>query len=398
VAAIRVSANGRHFVDERGDPFFWLGDTLWELFRSFTPEDARAILMRRKQQGFTVVQVMLVRYSPDKMANVAGELPWRGNDPAFPNEAYFRNVNRVLGYVRELGLIIILGVYHKVHRATLTVEKARTYARWVSQRYADVPNIVWTMYPEAKDEYIPVIRELVAGLQEGDGGAHMITMHPDPSPASSSFMHNEDWLAFNMIQPWQSYELQYPMVTADYRREPPKPVIMAEGGYEGVHFTKVHAPWLIRRQAYWAYLAGGFHTYGHANSHLAPPETWRFWIDSPGAIQMGVCRQILTGLPEWWNLVPDQSLFASGAGSGMTLNVAARCPSAGWALAYLSSSTTVSVRLERAAAGRPTVASWVQPTTGARTEIGPVPGAGAKPFSTPDGWEDALLLFERRQG
>ena len=211
-------------------------------------------------------------------------------------------------------------------------------------------------------------------------------------------MHEEEWLAFNQIQPWQSYELQYPMVCADYNRTPPKPVIMAEGGYEGVHFTKVHGPWLIRRQAYWACLAGGFHTYGHASSHLRPPETWPTWIDSPGAVQMGVCRRILTGLPEWWNLVPDQSLLAAGEGSDMARNVAARCPSAGWALVYLTTGATVSVDLSRVAAGSPTTACWIDPASAARTEIGSVAGTGAASFSTPNGWEDALLLLERQTG
>ena len=41
---LRVSANGRYFTDESGEPFFWLGDTQWELCRSLTLEDVRGIL------------------------------------------------------------------------------------------------------------------------------------------------------------------------------------------------------------------------------------------------------------------------------------------------------------------------------------------------------------------
>ena len=29
---IKVSPNGRYFVDQKGAPFFWLGDTAWPLF------------------------------------------------------------------------------------------------------------------------------------------------------------------------------------------------------------------------------------------------------------------------------------------------------------------------------------------------------------------------------
>ena len=56
---ISVSANGRYFVQHDGPPFFWLGDTAWELFRGFTPQDARALVQRRKEQGFSVLQIML---------------------------------------------------------------------------------------------------------------------------------------------------------------------------------------------------------------------------------------------------------------------------------------------------------------------------------------------------
>ena len=36
MVTIRVSPNGRYFVDGEGNPFFWLGDTQWELFRCFS--------------------------------------------------------------------------------------------------------------------------------------------------------------------------------------------------------------------------------------------------------------------------------------------------------------------------------------------------------------------------
>jgi len=393
VVTIRISSNGRYFVDGEGNPFFWLGDTQWELSRSFPLADARAVLECRKSQGFTVIQVMITGVGEGTKPNVAGETPWVGDDPASPNEAYFRNVDRVVEVAREYGLILVLGVFHQLQRDRITCANARPYARWLAQRYRDVPNVVWTMYPEAKEEYLPVLRELAAGLQEGDGGAHLVTVHPDPSPTSSSFIHNEGWLAFNQMQPCHHYELLYSMVIADYMRTPAKPVVMAEGGYEGVHHGKLHPPLLMRKQAYWSYLAGGYHSYGH-NDNWASPSTWRSWIDSPGALHLGVCRKILTALPDWWNMVPDQSLFATGEGSGLTLNVAARASANGWGLAYLSSSTTVAIRMEGIGSGSTTEASWIDPTNGKRTRIGSLPNRGTKDFSPPRQWDDALLLLE----
>ena len=72
------------------------------------------------------------------------------------------------------------------------------------------------MTPEAKPEFVPILRELAAGLREGDGGSHLITFKPDPAPYSSSFIHGEHWLDFDSMQTWKSVELIYPMVTKDY--------------------------------------------------------------------------------------------------------------------------------------------------------------------------------------
>ena len=51
---IRVSADGRHFTDRDGRPFFWLGDTAWPLFAQYTKEQAEAYLASRGDKGFTV--------------------------------------------------------------------------------------------------------------------------------------------------------------------------------------------------------------------------------------------------------------------------------------------------------------------------------------------------------
>lgn len=392
---IRVSGNGRYFVDEHGAPFFWLGDTQWELFRCFSVEDAQAVLERRKAQGFSVMQVMITGLGNGDGCNLDGQAPWLGSDPASPNEAFFTNVDRIVELLAQNDMIAVLGVYHKVQEERITCSNARGYARWLARRYADVPCVVWTMYPKAEPEFVPVMRELATGVQEGDGGTHMITVHPDPSPASSSFIHGESWLDFNMMQPCLDYESIHAMISKDYACTPPKPTVMAEGGYEGVNLGRLQTALEIRKQAYWSYLAGGHHSYGHNESNAAPAE-WRSWIDSPGALHLGICRTVLTSLPEWWDLVPDQSLLADGEGQGLTLNVGARHESGQWALIYLAGSCSVPVRMERTCTGSAVEATWIDPKTGARGHVGGFPGSGVREFTVPEGLEDMLLLFERR--
>src|SRR6185312_14960810 len=56
---LRISANHRYFT-ANNKPFFWLGDTGWLLFSKLTQQDAEKYLETRKEQGFNLIQVMVV--------------------------------------------------------------------------------------------------------------------------------------------------------------------------------------------------------------------------------------------------------------------------------------------------------------------------------------------------
>ena len=390
---VRVSADGRYFVDQDGKPFFWLGDTQWELFHAFSLADAKAILADRKAKGFTVLQVMLTGVGDGTKPDWAGQSPWVNDDPATPNEAYLKHVDAVVELGRQEGLAFALGVYHQVQARRFTLAKARTYARQLARRYRDMPNLIWSMYPQATPEFASICRELAAGLQAGDEGAHLITVHPDPSPASSSFLHGEPWLAFNCIQTWREVDLICPMVSHDYALQPTKPVVMAEGAYEGgTEYGFDVTPLWVRRQAYLSCLAGGHHSYGHNDSWRVLP-TWREALDAPGARQMGVMRRVLERT-EWWRGVPDPSAFADGLQDGPLPPVAMCADRGDWVLAYLCSNAPIKVRMDKIATGSIVEASWIDPRTADQTEIGRYSNTGVRSFSPPEGWEDAVLLLE----
>lgn len=393
--SVRVSANGRYFVDESGQPFFWLGDTQWELVRDLPVEEARALLEHRRRQGFNVFQVMLSGTEDGSKANVEGQAPWLNNDPATPNEEYFRHVDAIVAAAGELDVILVLGLYHQAQVDRFTDAKARAYARWVAGRYARYPHIIWTMYPKAKAEYIGVCRELAAGVLDADrqaGARHLITVHPDPSPTSSSFIHSEPWLDFNMSQPCVAYDLIHKMVTEDYQRTPAKPIVMAEGGYEGEEFGHVQTALEIRKQAYWSFLAGGHHSYGHVDAWKKPTQ-WRQWVDSPGARSLTIYRNVLSALPCWWDGQPDQTVFVGDPGTGMNLNAAARAADDRWLLVYFASSRPARLRLDEWLGGAS--ATWIDPATGRRVPCNSVRPPGSPSLTPPGGWTDALLLVER---
>lgn len=395
VYPIKVSSNGRYFVDQQGKPVFWLGTTQWQLFRDYTQDEARMIIEKSKDHGFVFLQVMLMGVGDGTKTNVYGQKPWINDNPLTPNEAYFTNVDAVLQIARENNVNISMTLFHQRYRKAITIDNAHAWAKWLATRYKQVPNIVWSMTPEAKPEFVPILRELAAGLHEGDGGRHLITFKPDPAPFSSSFIHDEKWLDFNCMQTWKSVELIYPMVTRDYNLKPVKPVLMAEGAYEhGSEYGFDVTPLWIRRQAYYSYLCGGHHTYGHNDSWRVLP-TWKQALDAPGAVQMGILKKIFLGRKEWWNLVPDQTIFVSGGNTnGQVLNLAARNRDGHWIMAYLGSKASFSIDMTKVKMGSKSKAFWIDPRNGNSVSIGSFPNPGEQSFSTPGEWEDALLIVE----
>ena len=392
---VKVSPNGRYFVDSDGKPVFWLGTTQWELFRGYSLEDARTILEKTASHGFTFVQVKLLGQGDGSRSNVYGHKPLMNGEALRPNEAYFQHVDDVVRAARDNNLAISMTIYHQSYRRYITLEKARLWAKWLAERYSDSPNIVWSTTPEATQQFVPILRELAAGLREGDRLRRLITFKPDPAPApSSSFIHNEDWLSFNSMQVWNAVHQIYPMVNKDYNLKPVKPTLMAEAAYEaGSEYGFEVTPLWVRREAYYSYLAGGHHTYGHNDSWRILP-TWKQALDAPGARQMGILRKIFEALPEWWLLVPDQSLFASGGQTdGKVLHLSARHRDGKWAMIYLADKASFSVRMDRLSAPQ-LAASWVNPESGESVQIGSYSNDGVQSFTTPDGWEDTLLILE----
>src|SRR5690554_3799519 len=81
--SLRVSDNNRFLTDADGEPFFWLGDTAWELFHRLDREEADMYLSNRADLGYTVIQaVVLAELDGLTDPNPYGEVPLFDLDPA----------------------------------------------------------------------------------------------------------------------------------------------------------------------------------------------------------------------------------------------------------------------------------------------------------------------------
>ena len=93
---LKVSADKRFLTYADGKPFFYLGDTAWELFHRLNREEADGYLEDRAAKGFTVIQaVALAELDGLTVPNPYGNLPLKNNDPAQPTEAYFEHVDYI---------------------------------------------------------------------------------------------------------------------------------------------------------------------------------------------------------------------------------------------------------------------------------------------------------------
>lgn len=330
---------------------------------------------------------------------------YQHDNPAQPNAAYFDHVDHLVRFADNCGLILAMlptwGYYvNDVH--VFNPDNARAYGKWLGARYHDAPNIVWVnggdRIPDGNEA---VYRALAQGLREGDAGQHLITYHPCGWHSSAEYFHQEDWLDFNMIETWTEWAKVYPAVLADSLRWPTKPVVLGEGAYENgpeYPFGPI-TPLIVRRQAWWTFLAGGFHTYGQDQMWRIEPG-WTATFDTPGADQIAQFKTIATSRP-WWQMFPDQSIFASGVSSERTLNAALRSIDGACAMIYLSSPCHVRLHLHKILT-REVKATWVNPQNGVQQDagiyatgaVGGFHQAQTQWFATPDRWEDAVLILD----
>jgi len=402
MSQLTIHSEGRYLLDQHSQPFFWLGDTAWPFFSQYSREEAEHYLRRRAEQGFNVVKGVLawplgtMYEKPTPQPNYKGELPWLDNNPATPNPAYFEHVEYLVKVAASHNLILnmlpIWG-YHVNDVHLFTAETARIYGLWLGERFKNFPNIIWAIGGDRPPVgYEDIYRAMAYGLREAHGGVHLMTYHPSGGSSSARFFHNDDWLDFNMIQTWGELNRVYPTVITDVVRTPRKPVILDEGAYEaGPEYPLGPiTPLLVRRQAWWAQMAGGFYTYGHNDMWRVEPG-WIASLQSPGAAQMTVFKNIVTSRL-WWEMTPCPCLIADGAGSGKTLNVAMRTQDCSCGMVYLSSQCYTLVSLGEISAPEVRV-TWVNPQNGDQQDAG-IFKRGNHWFRTPDFWEDAILILD----
>jgi hypothetical protein len=392
---LQVSSNHRFLVHEDGTPFFWVGDTAWELFHRLNREEATFYLETRARQGFNVIQAtVLAELDGLREGNAYGEVPLQELNPELPNERYFEHVDWIIKEAEKHGIYIALlptwgdKVNLRYDWAKgpeiFEVQNAFVYAKWLAQRYCCQNNIVWVLGGDRNpdEKAIPIWKSMAQGIKEILADA-LITFHPQPfnGSSSSTWFHKDEWLSFNMLQTGHDkFTPVYETINKDYELSPIKPVLNGEPTYEahGLSFKPFENGYAsdveVRKYAYWCIFSGACgHTYGchsvwqfYSSKRVPinfPIYEWKEALNLAGANQMKYLKKLLV----------DRSLLLCIPGNDILVNhdnsdvenyiIALRASDGGFALVYSTTGKAFGINLNKFK-GTELIYNWFNPKNG----------------------------------
>ena len=306
---IQVHEENRFLTTQDGKPFFWMGDTGWELFHRLDREEAEHYIIKRKAQGFNVLQaVVLYELQAFETPNAYGDYPLsdknidslaitQGND--FTKEAqydYWDHVKYIVAKAAEhdmiIGLLPCWGEYvtprKREYRIIPTTEKGYQYGQFIGDWLADYnDHIVWILggdrLPDERPDGVEIWRSMAEGITDGISGENsmdgmaafdrtFMTYHCYAT--SANWFSEDEWIDMHT---WGSYHEKRDNDRAIYagwaewNRINHKPFVNSEPAYENL---PVNYDWLnvsegvfddfdTRQVAYWSVFSGAAgHTYG----------------------------------------------------------------------------------------------------------------------------------------
>jgi hypothetical protein len=423
-AQIKVSDNQRFLIDKDGKPFFWLGDTCWEMFHRLTREEIDEFLEIRKQQGFNVIQaVALAEVNGIREPNRYGDFPLNNEDPAQfavtpgadPRSAYeydyWDHVDYAIDKIAEKGMYVGLlptwgdKVAHMWGDGPIIFNEsnAKEYGRLIATRYKNRSNIIWILggdrpaiYKFKRDgvekEYneLAIWNAMAEGLESVLGKEAFITYHPWGGNSSSKDLHKEPWLDMNGFQSGHGAREteSWSMVSNDLALQPQKPVLDMEPCYEDHPVNPWDGKWTrkergyftaydVRARIYRSVFAGACGvTYGHHHiwqfmntalyKPINPGDTiipWRQAARAEAANELQYLKALMLSRP-YLSRIPDQSMIKSDPGKDYKdMIIATRDQAGTFAMIYLPQSKKIEVDISKLT-GMSKNVWWFDPRSG----------------------------------
>ena len=401
---LKVHEGGRYLKWENGEPFFYLGDTAWELFHRLSKAEIEYYLSIRAAQGFNVIQaVALAEFEGLHEPNAYGRSPLNlrdgAYDPASPDVGgdydYWQHVDFAVDTAAQMGLFIgLLPTWGSNFNpewakcsAIFTPENARAYGEWIARRYKDKWNIIWILggdRPLKTQEHREIIRAMGEAIRSVDGN-HLITFHPVGWASSADFVAGQAYIDFHTVQSghdtncYDSWRLVHrtgeaeakPFMDSEPRYEDHPACFKAEYGFLWDDAD-------VRQNAYWNLMEGVCgHTYGNHSVWRFSTEPTPYWpyrwqevMHHDGAKQMAHLVSLRMSRP-YFELRPAPELVADDPA-----RMAHQCAARGEKYAFLYSPLGLPIRAHlETLGGKAIKAAWFDPRTGESKVFAVVPPA-----------------------
>jgi len=404
---LKISANHRYLVDQSGRPFLIQGDAAWSLIVGLDKADVETYLKNRQAKGFNTIIVNLLehKFATHAPNDVFGEGPFTTpGDFTTPNEKYFEYADWVIRKAGEYGIQVLLAPIYLGYQGTdegwieETLRngpaKCLNYGLYVGKRYKDFDNIIWLMGGDRNPESALEDVDMVAlGIKENDH-RHLMTAHCNAENTAMDQYAGGRWVDLNTTY---TYRLVHDSLVTNYNFKPPLPNFLVETTYEGEHNA---SPVQIRRQAYWADLAGTTgQIMGNRPIWLFDPG-WKEALDATGSQDMARLSRLFQSRP-WYQFVPDQQheVVTGGLGEflGLDYLMAARAEDGSTVIAYTPTRRRVTVDLSKVS-GTTVKAWWFDPQTGKVSAAGEFPTTGSHDFTPPAEGDWVLVLDDAARG
>jgi hypothetical protein len=292
-------ANVHHWRSSKNlQPHLWMGDTMYT-FATMPEETFRAILAKRKEQGFTHIRGYLFGKRPDALPYApSAPLP----SPTEIEPAHFRQVEQRIRAINEAGMVVdlILG-WDKNHLADAlpTAEDRTRFLDYVVGRFCAF-RITWQIVQEF-EEYKngrAFVKEVGEYIKARDPYQHPRTTH---TLSTTSPLARDGWLNYMLYQSSDNH------LGAIEHQLYQLPRVNSEFGYENTGAGASHSHHVdsdtFRKRLWNATMNGQYVTFGNTGTYGGSFPADAQYADSPGAQAMKVWHDTMRRM-RFWELEP----------------------------------------------------------------------------------------------
>lgn len=406
---LELSANGRHFVDQAGDPFLINGDAAYGLIAQLSGSNLDTYL--DTMQGLSVncilVSLFEAYFSDNPPDNALGESPFAGAEDDFTdlNPDYFDHARTVIDEAKARNMVVFLEACYLGFNGgeegffnafdAMSVGERETFAEAIAAEIGDRTNVVWIIGGDYTPASLTKVNAFAAALKAAVSVPCLFSYHTGPN-SSSNAAGLGAWEDFNNVYIFDTtgapsdefidaYELSGPILGLNF-----------EPRYEGFASS---VKW-IREQAWGAVLAGLAGTIGgvEARWHFDAPTGFitTGWVASLASEWTLDLPHIVTALSDkqWYGLIPDTSDTLVTAGRGTEGND-------GYVLAGITADDTFAciycpdngqITVDMSEFADTVTARWFNPRDGGYTAIDDYANSGTQNFTPPSNTDWVLML------